>query len=104
MIAGVDAIDASQPAAGQSGGADAAHIQSVGVTVPTPRGRWFVAVKWGRDRRASAQGPAPEARPPEGPPSLIHHPLSRAWLVAFATSFAIAAACFGVLAYALILE
>ena len=104
MIAGVDLIDASPSPAETGGGPDAERIQSVGVTVPTPRGRWFVALKWGRDRRAAPPEPAPAPRPPDRPPSLLHHPLSRTWLVAFATSFAIAAACFGILAYALILE
>jgi hypothetical protein len=102
MIASANPLDTARATAG--GDADDARIRSLGVALPTPRGRWFVALKWGRDRRRAGPDAARPARPRGGPPSFLHHPLSRAWLVAFATSFAIAAACFAVLAYALILE
>ena len=70
------------------------------LTVPLLEGRWFFALKWGRDLRVRPE--RPDLPPP--PPTLVEHPLSRVGLVAVSTSLAIIATCVFILLYALILE
>jgi len=70
------------------------------VSVPLLDDRWYVALKWGRDRRAR---PERQDLPPP-PPTVVEHPLSRVGLVAVSTSLAIIATCVIILVYALILE
>jgi hypothetical protein len=111
MRAGEDAIPARSARPDRTAGAADRRTPSIAISVPLLRRRWFVALKWGIDRRAhsprhgSPPPGTPERRahiPP--PPTAVDHPLSRLGLVAISTSIAIAVATIAILAYALILE
>lgn len=102
MSAGEDAIPvrSARPHETAAPLRDDRHKPGLGVSVPVLEDRWFLIVKWGRDRRAR---PAlPDLPPP--PPTMVEHPLSRVGLVAVSTSLAIIAACVVILVYALVLE
>jgi hypothetical protein len=102
MTAGEDALPVGPARSQETAAARRADRRQpgLGITVPVMEDRWYIALKWGRDRRAR---PERDELPPP-PPTVVEHPLSRLGLVAISTSLAIIAACLFILVYALVLE